>query len=38
VDACKAAALVDSVKDPDAKRRWAYAAATVLSSAEFVTY
>jgi len=37
-EACKSAAMVDSAKEPDAKRRWAYTAATVLSSAEFVTY
>lgn len=38
VESCKKVALVDTAGEPDVKARWAYALASILTSAEFVTY
>ena len=38
IDTCVNVAMVDTVKETDPHRRWAYACASVLSSAGFMTY
>ena len=38
VDACVKVAMVDTTKETDPKRRWAYTCASVLTSAGFMTY
>ena len=38
VNACATVAMVDTASEPAPQRRWAYACASVLSAAEFVTY
>ena len=38
IAACVNVAMVDTSKEPDAKRKWAYTCAAVMTSAGFVTY
>lgn len=38
VTACTQVALTDSAAEPDAKRRWAYTCASLLSASGFLTY
>jgi hypothetical protein len=38
VKACTDVALTDTASEPDAKRRWAYTCASLLSASGFLTY